>query len=393
MRFRAIFVLLLLLFISRITFAFEGEMGGTLNFPAGQKTQADLYLLGWHVNISEEVNGDLFVLGGNVRVHGPVHGNVFIAGGSIEIDGPVDGDINLIGVSVASKSKCRACRMFGVSATNEGETQRDVLAFGALVTTNDTVHGDSLLGGGQINVSGLHDKGVFIFAHSAVISAKVKGDSRIDADSIVIDSKALLLGNLVYKSPRGLLGQVQNVKGTVTHEFPSPQLPARWHMPWLYLLSHKLFSALWLTVVGLVSLTWFPRSSQSVVDAMLHFPWESFGMGVLLIFAIPGISILLIVTLLGLPLGIFLFAVFGVGIYLTRLFASIYIGERVLGALEHHMPPYWQSLPLGVFLFTMLTGIPYIGIVVSVIAIPLALGAKALLASRLYRRMRSRHLA
>lgn len=387
------FFLFFLLLASPPVFAFQGEMGLRVLLPEGKQVHSDLYLLGWRVTVQSEVHGNLFVLGGTVRVHGPVHGDVYLAGGNIEVDGPVDGDINLLGITAESKSSSRASRALALDVTQEGKTRGDFLAFGGMVDVQTQVQGDTLVGGGEVVLRGEKRGRLVAIAQRVNVAGKIKKDARIKANTISVENPALFEGNLTYTSPNEIQDLQQRVRGTATHNFPSPRLPPGFHFPWLYLLSHKLFSALWLTVVGLVSLTWFPRSSQSVVDTMLHFPWESFFMGLALFIALPGLALILVVSLLGIPLGIFLFAIFAVSIYLTRLFGSLYIGERLLGALEHHMPPYWQSLPLGVFLFTVLTSIPYLGIIVSFVVIPLALGAKALLGWRVYRRMRQRHLA
>ncbi len=390
------FAILLALFLSsQAAFAFQGEMGLDLSYTSNEPIHSDLYLLGWRVEVDQEVDGDLFVLGGTVRVHGPIHGNVFLAGGSLEIDGPVDGDINLLGFSAESDSSCRACRALALDINNEGKMGEDLLALGALlVDSKDKVGGDTLLWGGQLNLGGTYAKKVMAYGHDIDLAGTIKGNAEFKGDNIILDDASRIRGNLVYTSSRDLNSEAGRVIGTTTHNFPPPHLTGKFKFPWLYLLTRRVFSALWLTIVGLVSLHWFPRSSQTVVDTMLHFPWESFFLGLVLFIAIPGIAFVLLVSVLGIPLGIFLFAIFGIGIYLTRLFASLYIGERLLGALEHHMPPYWQSLPLGVFIFTLLTSIPYyIGFTVSIIVIPLALGAKALLGWRVYRRMRQRHMA
>lgn len=375
-------------------FAYESEMGFHVAKPASEESRSDLYVLGWSVTLNNPIQGDLFVLGGTVRVHGPVHGSVFLAGGNLEIDGPVDGDINLIGFNAESRTSCRTCRIVSLDANQQGNTTADLLEVGGVIGSSGNIQGDTLMAGEVVNLEGDHFGNVFALSrHRLNIQGKIEGTSKFKAESITIGKSAAINGDLTYTSPNDISGDIDNIKGTVIHKYPLNVFPRPLQFPWVYVLTHKIFSAVWLCIVGMVSLIWFPRSSQSVVDTMLHFPWESLGLGVVLFVAVPGIAFLLIVSFLGIPLGIFLFGIFGIGIYLTRLFGSLYIGERILGALEHHVPPYWQSLPLGVFVFTLLTSIPWIGIGVSLIVIPLALGAKALLGWRVYRRMRLHHLA
>jgi cytoskeletal protein CcmA (bactofilin family) len=376
----------LFLLCSSFAFAFEGKMGVHCIIPKNQKVFSDLYILGWNVDVQGEVNGNLFILGGIVKVQGPVHGSVFLAGGDVDIDGPVDGDINIISLNADSQSSCRACRMLALYANQNGDSRNDLLAFAVLVDANGNVGGDALMGGGEMNFRGMCHGHFWCLAKEVSIEGTIQNDADLKADSIILDPSAKILGDLVYTSPQNFKGSKRQILGKIIHHYPPPRVVGFFHFPWLYTLLHHVLSAVWLTVVGLFGLTtWLKKPMRPILDAMLEYPWESFGTGLVICFAVPGIGILLIVSILGLPLGFILLGLFAIGVYITRLFASLYIGERLLQILEHHRPPYWQSLPIGVALFTVLTSIPFIGTIVSLITIPLAFGAKFVAGRKYYK--------
>lgn len=385
--FRAIFLAAILaFFLSRAAFAFQGGMGVHYIIPPDRKVEGDLYLVGWRVDVRGTVNGDLFVLGGVVHIEGAVHGNVYLSGAQVQIDGPVTGDVNIISLNGESTGACRACRIMALDADEEGSARSDVLELAVLASSIGNVAGDTVVGAEQVSVAGKHAGRLLVAGKKVTVSGLIEGLSDVKAGDLVFAPSAKLAGGLYYMSPDKYKGKPERLDGGVEHEYPPPQFIGEIHFPWLYTLLHRFLSAVWLTVVGLFAVTtWLKRPSRSIIDAMLDYPWECFGIGLILCAAIPGIGIVLIVSVLGLPLGFIMLGLFAIGVYITRLFASLYLGERVLQILEHHRPPYWQSLPIGVLIFTVLTSIPLVGIAASLVTIPLAFGAKFVAGRKFYR--------
>jgi cytoskeletal protein CcmA (bactofilin family) len=374
----------LLFLAARQAFAFEGRAVFRYTLPADKTIHTDLYVMGWNVDIKGTVDGDLVVLGGIVRVQGAVHGNLFLSGGRVEVTGPVSGEINVIALSADVNTTCQQCRMLALDTEEKGIVSGDLLEFGVMVYSKGKVLKDTLMGGDDLSLAGTHMGKFLAYGKRVVIKGIVAGNTRVTAASSVhLSKKGFLMGNLIYTSPSVLEGKMKHVTGKIIHYYPPPRFVGVLRFPWIYTLLHSILSAVWLIVVGLFALsTWLKRPVRIIMDGMLYHPWESFLFGVVICLTVPTLGVILMLSILGLPLGFIMLSLFAIGVYVTRLFVSLWIGERVLGRLEHHRPPYWQSLPIGVLLFTVLTSIPYLGVVFSLITIPLPFGARVVVFRR-----------
>jgi cytoskeletal protein CcmA (bactofilin family) len=381
---KGIFFFLVFLGFQR-AFAFEGRAVFRYTLPVGKTVHTDLYVMGWNVDIKGTVDGDLFVLGGIVRVQGAVHGNVFLSGGRVEVTGPVSGEINIIALSADADTSCSVCRMLALDTEQKGNDAGDLLEFGFMANSKGKVSGDTLMGGEDITLEGTHTGKFIALGKNVDFKGIVVGNARVTAtSSIYIGGKGFLMGNLFYTSPSVVKGEIKHVAGKMIHHYPPPRFLGMLQFPWIYTFLHSILSAVWLIVVGLFTLsTWLKKPARMIMDDMLEHPWESYLYGVVICLTVPTLGIILMLSILGLPLGFIILSLFAIGVYVTRLFVSLWLGERVLGKLERHRPPYWQSLPIGVALFTIAINIPYLGILFSLIMIPLPFGAKVVQFRRL----------
>ena len=99
---------LVLLMMLTASLAFGAELlggkvrtGNTVNVPAGEVVDHDLYLFAGTATMDGTVNGDLVVIAGTITVHGPVSGEIIAAGGTIQLDGNVGGAVRVGGESIS----------------------------------------------------------------------------------------------------------------------------------------------------------------------------------------------------------------------------------------------------------------------------------------------------
>ncbi len=121
-------------------------------------------------------------------------------------------------------------------------------------------------------------------------------------------------------------------------------------------------------------------------------PWASIGIGLVAVIVLPVVAMVLLFTVVGIPLSIFIFFELGILYVAADIFASLFIGERVFSHLKLKPHRAWKLLT-GLVLLSMILFIPVIGWIIKAGLILLATGA--LIAEKLavYKEMRSKNIA
>ena len=107
---------------------------------------------------------------------------------------------------------------------------------------------------------------------------------------------------------------------------------------------------------------------------------------------LPVAIFILLFTVIGIPLAIF--ALFGyiLGLYLSKVFMGVFIGDEILGVFsKRDLSPIW-SLILGLIVLTLLAKIPYLGWPVRILTMVFGLGAILLSRRTLYRQAKAKEL-
>lgn len=88
-----------------------------------------------------------------------------------------------------------------------------------------------------------------------------------------------------------------------------------------------LFRVLWLVVLGVAFLALSRRRADRIPDTMPHQFGMSLVVGFLGLVIVPVLVVLLFITLIGLPLGLLLLAVYGVALMLSGSFVAYEFGS------------------------------------------------------------------
>ncbi|MFA4937308.1 MAG: polymer-forming cytoskeletal protein [Patescibacteria group bacterium] len=304
------------------------------------KVTSDVMAVGGSVVISGEVAGDVLVIGGNVRITGSVEGNVRIIGGNIELAGPVGKNVSVVGGTLT-------------------------------IATSSQISGHLSLAVGAFDLRGSVLKDVNGAVGNFVIAGTIKGktDLKLDPQSISqIRDTAIIQGPFSYQAKH----EVQVASGAKLSE-PLRFIPyapkAVSHSGWWLKQLISLFSLL---VVALVIISLAPKLVQQISQEALVKPWKKIGWGFVWLVVPPIVFIILLVTVIGIPLGIIFIVCYAIGLYLTQVFAGMALGEY----LKTKKPFAWmQKLPLllvasiGILVFKLLTLVPYIGWLIILVAL------------------------
>lgn len=375
--FSTIFALCLFLSVPIVEAA---EFGGGDNFSLeeGKVIRDSLYVGAGTVVIRGTVEDDLIVGGGTITIEGDVQGDVMIGGGTITINGNVGDDVRIGG---------------GLIAVN-GKVGGDLIAGGGSIATSkdSTVSSDLLVSGGTVHSAGIVNGDAKISAGNLQISGTIKGNvESVTEEAPVISSTASIGGNFKYTSEdEAEIKEGANIEGEVNHLLPkvTAKKPERGALAAVLLGIGLAWKAIFLAamfIAGVVLTVLLPKWSMKAANNVSVKPWLSLGWGFLLLIATPVAALILSITIIGLPLGIMIGALYGASLYISWIIVGRYAGSKIIGLFlkEGEPSPYW-SLALGLFILALVMLIPIVSIFAYFIFVIAGLGAAVLAANDSY---------
>ncbi len=330
---------------------------------AGQVVQGDYFAFGPHVEISGIVNGDLYAAGGEVLVDGVVNGDVIVAGAKVILSGRVAQD----------------ARIAGAQVTITGTIGRNATIGGADVHLTETaqVRENLLAGGGNVQIAGHIGRDARIGAGKVTISNEIERDLAVAAESVRLTSKATVGGKLRYWSETApSIDEEATVRGTITHR-PLPEgwtiERARRGIVGIRVMA-AVVSFISTLILGLVLLRVYPLFTRRVTATIRERPGSSLGWGTVALVATPIVAVSFLVTLFALPIGVILLALYVPMVYLARIYAITCLGEFLLRR-QFDSSSHAGTFVAGLILYSILSLIPVVGTLLTVLTILFGLGA------------------
>jgi hypothetical protein len=371
-------MLLILCLIAATVYAAESSSRAPLReravLRAGQVVQGDYFAFGPHVEISGIVNGDLYAAGGEILVDGVVNGDVIAAGAKVILSGTVAQDARIVGAQVSVS----------------GTIGRNATIGGADVHLSETakVRDNLLAGGGNVQLAGSIGRDARIGAWKATVSNEIAHDLIVAAGSVRLTSKAMVGGRLRYWGETApSIDEEATVRGAITHR----PLPEGWSIERARqgLVGMRVMAAavsfLSTLILGLVLLRVYPLFAGRVTRTIRDRPGPSLGWGAVALVATPIVAISFVVTLFALPIGVILLALYGATVYLARVYAITCVGQFLFRWREDSSSLAWPFVA-GLVLYTILSLIPVVGGLLTLLTVLFGLGAllitkKALIAT------------
>jgi hypothetical protein len=222
---------------------------------------------------------------------------------------------------------------------------------------------------------------VKVYAREVAVLGEIYGPLEISADRIDIRDGARVRGDVTYSAANEIrIDPGAEVTGKITrrprslegHD-PAAQIPGL--KPMRPLLIAALFAA------GVLLHLIFPRFMASAARTLDAAPAKSLGLGTALFFSVPPTAVLLVITIIGIPIGIVLIAAHAVALLIGYLVSAFFIAGKLGRALHRPVLNGWQRYALfagALLLLALATSIPYAGTLVLVVALAGGLGATVL---------------
>ncbi len=293
---------------------------------AGEASANDLIRIGGDVDVSDATGGSLTAFGGRVAVDAPVAGDLRAAGGQIEV---------------------------GSGAAIEGSAS---LA-GGHITVQGPIHGNLRAAGGQITIDG-----------------PVTGDASIAGGTLSLGPDARIAGKLVFRGGELHQSPAAQVAGGVEHvrrghHYESTPMN-RFTRGWAWTAALLVLAAL---IAGAL-----PGPSQRLALELRERPWLTALLGFLALSAIPLAAILLMVTIIGIPIGILALVLYGVLLLVGYVWLAVVLGGLILDRFHAETAALtaWRvgAAMLAMLVMAILGRMPYVGGALKLAALAVGMG-------------------
>ena len=343
--------------------AAEVRGGTSPSVPATETINDDLYLTGNDATIAGRVTGDVIAAAAKLSITGQIGGSLQVLSGEVDISGDVDGTV----------------RMAAGTLDISGEVAGDVIVAGGevRVLSGGAVTGDLLVVGGDVRLDGRVGGDVRGTTDQLTIDGQVDGRVDVTADGVRLLARARIGRSLSYASAEeASIAQGATVVGETVRREPTTGFGGDGLLSWLGSPWLRLLCGL---VAGLVLVLLLPRGSAAVADAARLAPLSSFLVGLVLVWLLPPLLGLLLITVVGAPIALIGLAVYGCLLYLSQVFVGMAIGRLIL-------PKRWDTIGRGYNLLAMAIGVialgglrmirlPFVNLVIAGLTGVFALGA------------------
>ncbi|WP_210409047.1 hypothetical protein [Methanococcoides sp. AM1] len=347
---------------------FAGNASAASMFDAGDTViiddivEDDVYLAGDTLIVSGTVLGDVVATGGTVQIDGNITGDLIVAAGDVTITGSIGDDIRV------------ACGNLELS----GHVGDDLLVTAGSVSTTETttVGGDTTIRSGDADIAGNFGGLLDVSAGELMFSGNVEGDAILDATDLTIEPDSSIKGNLEYSSSK----EISIPAGTVGEEIKSERTEQREDVfdgdGVLKVISFigKIAYYLFLFALGVILILVFPEKTEEIVKDIQQEPFKNIAVGLLLLIgAIIG-SFVLMITIIGIPIALLLLLLLFIVLLIAKVYTAMWLGEITFKKAGFNYNQ-WSVLAVGLFLLLILTELPFVGGIISLLATLVAMGS------------------
>jgi cytoskeletal protein CcmA (bactofilin family) len=406
----ALALLLMLIAISPV-WSLSSRFGEQVIITANETIPDDLYVAGNTITIDGTVKGDAVLAGRSITINGIVEGDVIAAGQAVIINGSVGDDLRMAGQALILDTRARVAddavaagfslenkagstvggdlAFAGMQALLGGNVKQNVTGFMAALDLRGTVGGNAIA---TVGHQGDQPESFYppFLPQPPVSTPKLRS-------GLTVADTARIGGKLTYKSTSAgrISQQAQIAGGVVRQDLEIEEARLSGQPNPAQILFWQLQRLLALLLVGWLLLRFLPGWTQNLVDIVRSQPLPSLGWGVV---AFLGVGVLatviafatfLLTGLFAFTIPILIIPVIGIGTLanLTLLFgfmifvffvpqiAIALISGRWLLRTARSDTSAVVTLIIGLVAYVVLTAIPALGSLLSLITVLLGLGA------------------
>ena len=329
----------------------------------------DVYRAGKTVKVNALVEGDLVVAGGKLTVNDSINGDLSAAGGELFLNGYIADDV----------------RMAVGRAIIDSEIGDDLVVFaGEIVLTESAkIHGNLTCFAGKIEMDGEVAGELNVKGAEVLVNGTVKETSKISGESIYLGPNAKFYGEVEYWNDDGELDfndALVNTKAYFNEDLVGEQSELSLITLGIASLALWVFYVFSAFLVILVLHALFKSAFSKAVEDLEQDWLKSFAYGLVYLVGIPMLILLAFLLIIGIPLGLFATGVFMLSLLLGHLVAALLLAYFYKKQRRKEWG-FWRVTFLALLfavVLRLLTIIPFLGILISVITLSITYGALTL---------------
>lgn len=288
----------------------------TYVLPAGQTIANDLIVSGEIVRIEGTVEGDLIVAARLVEVSGAVGGDILGFAEELDVTGTVGGNVR-----TASRS-----------LDIEGVVERNVTAAGEILRVGPgaQIGGGFTAAGREVILAGPVGRDLLIAAQTHQIDSHVGGSALLIGEELSLGESSVADGPIQFYGGRepNVSPNAKLASPIAFEQIEEEDGEGSSRLSWL---THFLFFWAAAFVLGAAFVLLSPGAAEAITAVHLPQHAKSFLVGLLAVGAVAALAFGLMITLVGLPLGLVTIFFWLLGLYLAQVYAGLYIGREILG--------------------------------------------------------------
>ncbi|MEK7510416.1 MAG: hypothetical protein AAB567_02590 [Patescibacteria group bacterium] len=346
-----------------------------------------VFLWGFDVTAKEPefIEGDYARIGEVVQISGIVEGDVYAVGSQILVDGEIRGDLLAVGAAVSISGKVvQDVRVVGSQIVVKGEVGRNITVAGMNVEVTDSakIHGGLTGTGVNVVVLGPIGRNVKVSGRNLTIGSSIGGNVKAAVENVRLNSNANIQGNLTYWSnKKAVVDPDAILKGTLVQK-SSQELFSPFEK-FLGPFFRFVKTVLWVgdllatLVIGLLLISFARNYSAHTLGLLRRQPFRCIKVGILVGLAAPLLSGFLILTIVGIPIGILLLTISWLFFFAARVFVIWWMGVFLLERLGKKAREL-VVFGAGLILYVLIGLIPILGVFISFFAMIWGAGAAAI---------------
>lgn len=323
--------------------------------------------------------------------------DVFLANEVISYSKDVDGDLFAFGSTVTIDGDVEGDAFIGGGTVIvNGEIKGDLFIAGGKVSIYSPVGGKVMIGAGTVTIDSNVKEDVYIGANTVMLAGNFGDDVRVGAETL--DIRGVIADDLhanvreFKKSVGSEIGGVKSVVITERDEGNVEVEPSRFKV--------RGFSAWQLFKKTLVTIGWVlaamlvvklgPVKTDNLLQRLdKQENWfTGFGLGLIALLVALPLGIFLFITVIGIPIAILGGISFAFIMLISSLVAKVWVGLKALNVLKQKTTNYCLAAIIGVLLVELLSLIPLLGWMLKTILMTVALGTFLQLKWDMYQKSR-----
>jgi cytoskeletal protein CcmA (bactofilin family) len=360
------------------TSVFATYISSSENLLITETIESDAYLLSGNGNVQADVLGDLYIAGGSINIEGNVHEDLVIAGGRVSITGNVLGDLRVVGGQV----------------TIYGNVGDDVVIAGGQVdiSKKSYITGSLVAGAGVLTVDGQVDGDLRGVLGLLVLNGSIGGDVNITVeDNISISPIASIRGDLNYAALFEADIPEEVINGKVNFKKFERESVAE-DLTYVFFIS-KAYSFLAALLLALIFVMFAPNALVKSAKLSREHTFRSFGVGVLTMITMSVGSLILMLTVVGIPLAMIALAALLIILYIGKIYTAVWLSSYVFKFKKKvkrlHL---FTAIGSALFVYYFISLIPFLGWVINLILFMIGVGSLVLLEIEYIKHLKSKKM-